>query len=141
MPRFTGCLLPPQEQIGWRNVSRLLVFTSDDTFHTAGDGKLGGVFMPSDGRCHLDSNGVYVHSAEFVSPPLPQPSSSSGQHLFSPHWRVSCPQLPQQETLVICVYLRGLSIHPQGSSTGRTGSRLFVVCFVLSESVAHPRET
>lgn len=70
-------------------MSRLLVFTSDDTFHTAGDGKLGGIFMPSDGRCHLDSNGVYVHSAEFVSPPLPEPSSSSGQHLFSPHWRVS----------------------------------------------------
>uniref|UniRef100_A0A8C8WND3 Integrin beta n=1 Tax=Panthera leo TaxID=9689 RepID=A0A8C8WND3_PANLE len=57
-----------QEQIGWRNVSRLLVFTSDDTFHTAGDGKLGGIFMPSDGHCHLDSNGLYSRSPEFVSP-------------------------------------------------------------------------
>lgn len=28
---------------------------------------------------------------------------------------------------------------PQGSSTGRTGSCLFVVCFVLSERVAHQR--
>ncbi|XP_023578391.1 integrin beta-7 isoform X2 [Octodon degus] len=54
-----------QEQIGWRNVSRLLVFTSDDTFHTAGDGKLGGIFMPSDGNCHLDSNGLYSRSSEF----------------------------------------------------------------------------
>ncbi|KAM6154163.1 integrin beta-7 isoform 2-T2 [Erethizon dorsatum] len=54
-----------QEQIGWRNVSRLLVFTSDDTFHTAGDGKLGGIFMPSDGHCHLDSNGLYSRSSEF----------------------------------------------------------------------------
>uniref|UniRef100_A0A8D2IDN4 Integrin beta n=1 Tax=Urocitellus parryii TaxID=9999 RepID=A0A8D2IDN4_UROPR len=54
-----------QEQIGWRNVSRLLVFTSDDTFHTAGDGKLGGIFMPSDGHCHLDSNGLYSRSPEF----------------------------------------------------------------------------
>lgn len=59
---------PPQEQIGWRNVSRLLVFTSDDTFHTAGDGKLGGIFMPSDGHCHLDSDGLYSRSPEFVSP-------------------------------------------------------------------------
>ncbi|XP_075409045.1 integrin beta-7 isoform X2 [Tenrec ecaudatus] len=54
-----------QEQIGWRNVSRLLVFTSDDIFHTAGDGKLGGIFRPSDGRCHLDSNGLYSRSTEF----------------------------------------------------------------------------
>lgn len=74
---------PSQEQIGWRNVSRLLVYTSDDTFHTAGDGKLGGIFMPSDGRCHLDSNGVYTNSAEFVSPPSPSPSSSSD-------WIASC---------------------------------------------------
>lgn len=63
--------IPPQKQIGWRNVSRLLVFTSDDTFHTAGDGKLGGIFMPSDGHCHLDSNGLYSRSPEFVSPHLP----------------------------------------------------------------------
>lgn len=49
-------------------MSRLLVFTSDDTFHTAGDGKLGGIFMPSDGQCHLDSNGLYSRSPEFVSP-------------------------------------------------------------------------
>lgn len=78
--------LPPppprfQEQIGWRNVSRLLVFTSDDTFHTAGDGKLGGIFMPSDGHCHLDSNGLYSRSPEFVSPhpcsTPPHPSHTS----------------------------------------------------------------
>uniref|UniRef100_A0A8C9A5Z4 Integrin beta n=1 Tax=Prolemur simus TaxID=1328070 RepID=A0A8C9A5Z4_PROSS len=61
-----------QEQIGWRNVSRLLVFTSDDTFHTAGDGKLGGIFMPSDGHCHLDSNGLYSRSPEFDYPSVGQ---------------------------------------------------------------------
>uniref|UniRef100_A0A2I2ZH39 Integrin beta n=1 Tax=Gorilla gorilla gorilla TaxID=9595 RepID=A0A2I2ZH39_GORGO len=61
-----------QEQIGWRNVSRLLVFTSDDTFHTAGDGKLGGIFMPSDGHCHLDSNGLYSRSTEFDYPSVGQ---------------------------------------------------------------------
>lgn len=77
--------LPPtplQEQIGWRNVSRLLVFTSDDTFHTAGDGKLGGIFMPSDGHCHLDSNGLYSRSPEFVSR-RPFPPSPWEPHLFS----------------------------------------------------------
>ncbi|NXE17262.1 ITB7 protein, partial [Lophotis ruficrista] len=37
-----------QERIGWRPATRLLVFASDDAFHTAGDGKLGGVVIPSD---------------------------------------------------------------------------------------------
>ena len=61
-------------------MSRLLVFTSDDTFHTAGDGKLGGIFMPSDGHCHLDSNGLYSRSPEFVSrrPFLPSPWEWAG---------------------------------------------------------------
>uniref|UniRef100_A0A8C5RMY5 Integrin beta n=1 Tax=Laticauda laticaudata TaxID=8630 RepID=A0A8C5RMY5_LATLA len=55
-----------KEQIGWRNVTSLLVFTSDGTFHTAGDGKLGGIHMPNDGRCHLDANGVYSKSHLYV---------------------------------------------------------------------------
>uniref|UniRef100_A0A8D0HRM5 Integrin beta n=1 Tax=Sphenodon punctatus TaxID=8508 RepID=A0A8D0HRM5_SPHPU len=50
------------DQIGWRNVTRLLVFTSDDTFHMAGDGKLGGIYTPNDGHCHLDASGLYDQS-------------------------------------------------------------------------------
>ncbi|XP_060051251.1 integrin beta-7 isoform X2 [Erinaceus europaeus] len=69
-----------QEQIGWRNVSRLLVFTSDDTFHTAGDGKLGGIFLPSDGHCHLDSNGLYSRSTDFVAQVL---SEANIQPIFA----------------------------------------------------------
>uniref|UniRef100_A0A673BXP7 Integrin beta n=1 Tax=Sphaeramia orbicularis TaxID=375764 RepID=A0A673BXP7_9TELE len=51
------------EQIGWRNVTRLLVFSTDAGFHFAGDGKLGGIVLPNDGKCHLENN-VYknVHS-------------------------------------------------------------------------------
>ncbi|NXI37336.1 ITB7 protein, partial [Galbula dea] len=37
-----------QEHIGWGPVTRLLVFASDDSFHTAGDGKLGGIVLPFD---------------------------------------------------------------------------------------------
>uniref|UniRef100_A0A8C6XWI4 Integrin beta n=1 Tax=Naja naja TaxID=35670 RepID=A0A8C6XWI4_NAJNA len=59
-----------KEQIGWRNVTSLLVFTSDGTFHTAGDGKLGGIHMPNDGRCHLDANGVYSKSHLYDYPSL-----------------------------------------------------------------------
>uniref|UniRef100_A0A4W3HA40 Integrin beta n=1 Tax=Callorhinchus milii TaxID=7868 RepID=A0A4W3HA40_CALMI len=47
------------DKIGWRNVTKLLVYTSDDTFHTAGDGKLGGIYLPNDGRCHLGPRGLY----------------------------------------------------------------------------------
>ncbi|KAM4700876.1 integrin beta-7 isoform 1-T3 [Discoglossus pictus] len=50
------------DKIGWRNVTRLLVFASDDVFHTAGDGRLGGIYLPNDGRCHLNEKGEYFKS-------------------------------------------------------------------------------
>lgn len=56
------------EEIGWRNVTRLLVFTSDDTFHMAGDGRLGGIYLPNDGRCHLNKEGLYEKSNVFDYP-------------------------------------------------------------------------
>lgn len=56
----------PQEEIGWRNVTRLLVFATDDGFHFAGDGKLGAILTPNDGHCHLEDN-MYKRSNEFVS--------------------------------------------------------------------------
>ncbi|KAL2094673.1 hypothetical protein ACEWY4_009392 [Coilia grayii] len=48
-----------QTEIGWRDVTRILVYTSDDTFHMAGDGRLAGIYKPHDGRCHLDLNSTY----------------------------------------------------------------------------------
>ncbi|XP_073526051.1 integrin beta-7 isoform X2 [Phyllobates terribilis] len=56
------------DHIGWRNVTRLLVFASDDVFHMAGDGKLAGIYIPTDGRCHLNDNGEYHHSNMFDYP-------------------------------------------------------------------------
>uniref|UniRef100_A0A8C5MIM6 Integrin beta n=1 Tax=Leptobrachium leishanense TaxID=445787 RepID=A0A8C5MIM6_9ANUR len=50
------------DRIGWRNVTRLLVFASDDVFHMAGDGKLAGIYLPTDGRCHLNEKGEYYQS-------------------------------------------------------------------------------
>ncbi|TRY54956.1 hypothetical protein DNTS_020719 [Danionella cerebrum] len=47
------------DKIKWGNVSRILVYTSDDTFHMAGDGRLAGIFQPHNGKCHLDDNGLY----------------------------------------------------------------------------------
>uniref|UniRef100_A0A3Q4I6V6 Integrin beta n=1 Tax=Neolamprologus brichardi TaxID=32507 RepID=A0A3Q4I6V6_NEOBR len=54
-----------EEQIGWRNVTRLLVFSTDAGFHFAGDGKLGGIVLPNDGKCHLENN-VYSMSHYYV---------------------------------------------------------------------------
>lgn len=48
-----------QNEIGWANVTRILVYTSDDTFHFAGDGRLAGIYEPHDGRCHLNGSGYY----------------------------------------------------------------------------------
>ncbi|ELU10143.1 hypothetical protein CAPTEDRAFT_93285 [Capitella teleta] len=51
------------QEIGWRNSSRkVLLFTTDDSFHHAGDGRLGGIVTPNDGLCHLDAEGRYNES-------------------------------------------------------------------------------
>ena len=50
--------------------------TSPQSFHSAGDGKLGGLVQPNDGRCHLNVSGFYDWSTKQVAlleawPPLP----------------------------------------------------------------------
>ncbi|KAL7832815.1 hypothetical protein SRHO_G00298330 [Serrasalmus rhombeus] len=52
-----------QKEIEWRDVTRILVYTSDDTFHIAGDGRLAGIFQPHDGQCHLSRDGFYDGTA------------------------------------------------------------------------------
>lgn len=56
-----------QNEIGWRNVTRLLVFSTDAGFHFAGDGKLGGIVLPNDGKCHLEKD-MYTMSHYYVRP-------------------------------------------------------------------------
>uniref|UniRef100_A0A8D3DTN9 Integrin beta n=1 Tax=Scophthalmus maximus TaxID=52904 RepID=A0A8D3DTN9_SCOMX len=55
--------------IGWRNVTRLLVFSTDAGFHFAGDGKLGGIVLPNDGKCHLENN-MYTMSHYYDYPSI-----------------------------------------------------------------------
>ncbi|KAM9305627.1 integrin beta-2 [Gastrophryne carolinensis] len=59
------------EKIGWRDVTRLLVYATDDGFHIAGDGKLAAILTPNDGQCHLDEN-TYKKSNEFDYPSVGQ---------------------------------------------------------------------
>lgn len=59
MKKYLFVVFSPQEKIRWHDVTRILVYTSDDTFHMAGDGRLGGVFQPHNGQCHLNEKGSY----------------------------------------------------------------------------------
>lgn len=53
-----------RDRIGWRaQARRLLVFSTDASFHYAGDGKLGGIVKPNDGHCHMSREGYYSESS------------------------------------------------------------------------------
>jgi len=61
-----------KEEIGWRDKARrLLVFSTDAGFHYAGDGKLGGIVTPNDGKCHMKNN-MYTHSSLLDYPSVSQ---------------------------------------------------------------------
>uniref|UniRef100_F6QBL6 Integrin beta n=1 Tax=Ciona intestinalis TaxID=7719 RepID=F6QBL6_CIOIN len=52
-----------KEKINWRkDATHLLVYSTDASFHYAGDGKLGGIVLPNDGNCYLDDNGHYYNA-------------------------------------------------------------------------------
>ena len=67
--------------IGWRNTSKhMIVFSTDSSFHVAGDGKLVGVPVPNDGRCRTNQNGIY-HGDTIMD----YPSVSQLGHLVNDH--------------------------------------------------------
>ncbi|XP_065644709.1 integrin beta-1 isoform X3 [Hydra vulgaris] len=63
-----------EKEIGWRNkkkARRIVILTTDGTFHFSGDGLLGGFVLPSDGKCHLENND-YIGWNKFDYPSLSQ---------------------------------------------------------------------
>jgi len=61
-----------KNEIGWRDSSsKLIVYSSDAAFHTAGDGLLGGIVEPNDGKCHLENN-EYTMATEMDYPSIGQ---------------------------------------------------------------------
>ncbi|XP_049821956.1 integrin beta-PS isoform X2 [Aethina tumida] len=59
-----------KKEIGWRPQARhLLVFSTDASFHIAGDGRLGGVIEPNDGQCHM-INDEYVAALKYDYPSI-----------------------------------------------------------------------
>uniref|UniRef100_A0A8B9L4R8 Integrin beta n=1 Tax=Astyanax mexicanus TaxID=7994 RepID=A0A8B9L4R8_ASTMX len=67
------------KDIGWRNATRLLVFSTDAAFHFAGDGKLAGLVLPNDGKCYLEKN-MYTKSAYFDYPTISQLADTLSEH-------------------------------------------------------------
>ena len=50
--------------VKWReNVRKILLVMTDDIMHTAGDGRLAGIYKPNDAQCHTQfdqkENGIF----------------------------------------------------------------------------------
>uniref|UniRef100_A0A8C8HU54 Integrin beta n=1 Tax=Oncorhynchus tshawytscha TaxID=74940 RepID=A0A8C8HU54_ONCTS len=77
------------ERIGWRNSStRLIVLTTDDGFHMAGDGKLAGILEPNDERCYMDNN-LYSKSNEMDYPSVGQVANQLEKNNIQPIFAVT----------------------------------------------------
>ncbi|KAG8227222.1 hypothetical protein J437_LFUL003428 [Ladona fulva] len=60
------------KEIGWREKARhIIILSTDDSFHMAGDGKLAGIVKPNDCLCHLREN-EYTHSLLMDYPSISQ---------------------------------------------------------------------
>ncbi|XP_026757299.2 integrin beta-PS-like [Galleria mellonella] len=62
-----------EKELGWRPVARrIIVLCTDNTYHSAGDGKMVGAAIPNDMKCHLDSNGHYDSDLKYDYPSVTQ---------------------------------------------------------------------
>ncbi|KOC68093.1 Integrin beta-PS [Habropoda laboriosa] len=69
------------EEIGWRqNARRLIIFSTDASYHIAGDGKLAGIIEPNDCLCHLDEQGFYTYSTLQDYPSISQINKVAREH-------------------------------------------------------------
>jgi len=98
------------DHIGWRKHSRrLLLFSTDSSFHYAGDGKLGGIVKPNDGYCHLDKNGKYTESETQDYPSVSQINAKVKEHAVNIIFAVTENQSDTYRELIKLV---------EGSTTG-----------------------
>ena len=97
-------------EIGWRDKARkLLVLSTDAGFHYAGDGKLGGIVTPNDGKCHMEDN-VYTHSTLLDYPSVSQINKVVKENSVNLIFAVTDDELHIYEQLSAAV---------EGSSVGR----------------------
>ncbi|CAG5056527.1 unnamed protein product [Parnassius apollo] len=71
-----------QKQIGWReSARRIIVLTTDSTYHSAGDGKFVGAVKPNDMKCHLEDN-KYTMSLVLDYPSVSQVNKVATENNF-----------------------------------------------------------
>ena len=98
------------KEIGWRNQSRkVIIYTTDQSFHIAMDGKLGGIVTPNDGHCHLNPSGYYDYSKVQDYPSIGQINHIAKEKSVNIIWAVTQFKFDLYETL---------SNHVFGSSAG-----------------------
>lgn len=62
-----------KERIGWRDQARhILIFSTDAKFHHAGDGRLAGIVVPNDEKCHLNDLNEYADYDKYDYPSIAQ---------------------------------------------------------------------
>ncbi|GAV06686.1 hypothetical protein RvY_16633 [Ramazzottius varieornatus] len=92
-----------KNDIGWRDKARkLLVLSTDASFHYAGDGKLGGIVTPNDGECHLGTeNGemIYTESSNQDYPSLSQINRAVKENKINMIFAVTEDQFPTYSRL------------------------------------------
>ncbi|KAJ8012903.1 hypothetical protein DPEC_G00047710 [Dallia pectoralis] len=77
------------DKIGWRDSStKLIVLTTDDGFHMAGDGKLAGILEPNDERCYME-NQIYSKSSVMDYPSVGQVATQLENNNIQPIFAVT----------------------------------------------------
>ncbi|XP_033214919.1 integrin beta-PS-like [Belonocnema kinseyi] len=122
------------KQIGWREKARrLLVFSTDASFHFAGDGKLGGIVKPNDGMCHLDRySGMYTHSSVQDYPSIFQINQKVQQNAINIIWAVTKREMSTYSSLCS---------HIQGSSAGLLSNDSSNIVELIKEQYNQIRST
>lgn len=69
--------------------TKFILYASDSSFHTAGDGKLANIIIPNDMQCHLNKRGVYTHALEQDYPSLGQVRKMLKKHGIQPVFAVT----------------------------------------------------
>ena len=81
--------------VGWREEARkVLLVLTDAIMHTAGDGRLAGIYSPNDGQCHTqfdsEENGIYYsESTKYDYPSLEQMKMTLDQFRVVPVFAVN----------------------------------------------------
>ncbi|XP_013181031.1 PREDICTED: integrin beta pat-3-like [Papilio xuthus] len=71
-----------QDEIGWReNARRIIILSTDNTYHSAGDGKFVGAVKPNDMKCHLEDNN-YNMGLDLDYPSVSQINKIATEHNF-----------------------------------------------------------